>query len=666
MTAAYLEGYREIKLLLPKSANLDIDFDNVKLINNEHIELKLVDKYLNDNRWHVYYKTNCNLFPHLDYVIGLSNKSTIKVRLGRITRTLEFDEINYYDGPLGVEYHQEFTIFRTWSPVAKVVKLSLPYLKKNIDLTYKGKGLWETKLEGDLDGQPYFYYVRVNEVFVKVLDPYAFASTTNSLFNYVIDFNKTYQFQYPRPKFSGYNTDAVICEMHLKDFSYTLEGDESAYLKAFKEYDGVGINYLKDMGITHAQIMPVNTFYGVDESFDIFYNWGYNPSEYFSISGWFATKPNDAYNRINEFKMMIDNYHKKGILVNLDVVFNHVFKQETFSMNRLVPGYIFRTDLSGFMTNGSGCGNDIATEHKMISRFIVDNLVYFTKFYQIDGFRFDLMGLLDAKTLQTAYEKVKAINPQTIFYGEGWYMKTGLDSNLLASNRALLPEFGYFNDFFRDCVKGNPFNLNKGLATGGRINKKNLMHAIMGSGNPIQSLNFIECHDNYTIADQIDLTLPNLPLDKKIDLLRLGIGIMFVSQGMPFIHLGMEFGRSKQGISNSYKDSLEINKVDWSLISEYRDLVNSVKDLISIRKEIPLLRLHTKEEVESLIRFGNEEIFNYTLNNEYRIFIKDDYSFDEIYLKGTLIFDGLKKEEEIENLVLTKPGVYIVKTKEAF
>lgn len=665
MKAAYLEGYREIKLLLPKNANLELDFEKVFIVGHENIKFILVDKYLHDNRWHVYYQTDKNLNPHLDYIISLSNKTKIKVRLGRITRTVEFDELNYYDGPLGVEYHPEYTIFRTWSPVAKEIKLALPGLKKTIDFDFLEKGHWEIKVDGDLEGQPYFFYVRVNEVFVKVLDPYAYSSTTNSAYNFVIDFNKTYQFQFGKPSFSGYNTDAIICEMHLKDFSHTLPGDESAYLKSFKDYDRYGINYLKDLGITHAQIMPVNSFYGVDDSFDIFYNWGYNPSEYFSVSGWFSSNPNDPYNRINEFKMMVDNYHKQGLLVNLDVVFNHVFKQETFSMNRLVPGYIFRTDLSGFMTNGSGCGNDIATEHKMISRFIIDNLVYFTNFYHIDGFRFDLMGLLDAKTLQEAYKKVKEINPQTIFYGEGWYMKTGFDQNLLASNRALLPEFGYFNDFFRDCVKGNPFSLDKGLVTGGKINKKNLIHAIMGSGNPIQSLNFIECHDNYTIADQIDLTLPNLSFDKKVDLLKLGIGVMFVSQGMPFIHLGMEFGRSKQGISNSYKDSLDVNKIDWSKIEDYQEVVRAVKDLISLRKEIPLFRLHTKEEVESLIKFGNDELFNFTLNNEYRIFIKDNYLEDEVFINGILIYDGIKKHEVIDKLVLSKPGVYITKIKEA-
>ena len=414
---AYLEDYHYIKLLVHEFDMPLVDCDNL-YVSNEDDNIKLVVYKIEQfgEYFHINTTFKGRIKLYRDYFINLKENARIQLFLGQIMRTERFDIENYYDGPLGIEYHKEYTIFRVWSPVAKEIKLILD--NQEYCLEYVSKGLWVIKVDKDCESLSYYYNVRINQEFNKCLDPYALSSNINSEANYVVDMNNTYKMKYHN-NFSGNYLESIIYELHLKDVNSKKE--PSDYLALIDK-----LSYIKNMGITHIQVMPVNVFGGVDElNKDAMYNWGYNPVEFNSLSKWYSSdaKP---YTAINEFKMLVDEIHKNGLNINLDVVYNHVYVDKTFSLNVLVPGYVYRTDSQGFMTNGSGCGTDIASERKMIRRFIIDSLVHFVLDYDIDGFRFDLMGLLDYETLILAEKTIREIKPNIMLYGEGWNLSTGL------------------------------------------------------------------------------------------------------------------------------------------------------------------------------------------------------------------------------------------------
>lgn len=665
MQGAYLEDYQKIKIILKDETKFDVN--NIYICEPSLIRMELSSKIKIDSYWHLEYNVSVVLKTHIDYYIYINDEEQLHLNLGKITRTPLFEEKNFTEERLGFIYNKEWTEFRLWTPTSKEVILVLPNLKVEYHLNYHKNGIWKFKVYGDLDKQPYYYLVRIHNKFVKCLDPYAISSTINSEFNFVIDLDKTYQQKYEKPSFSGELPDSIILEMHLKDFGYLLPGNDSYYKKACMDVDNIGINYIKQLGVTHVQILPLNAFAGIDESNpDKLYNWGYNPVEYFSLTNWYSTNPEDPYCSINELKELIDLYHKNGLLVNLDVVYNHVYDWKTFSLNLLVPGYVFRTDNIDFMTNGSGCGNDLATERLMVRRLIVDSLSYFTSEYGFDGYRFDLMGLIDIETMKEISLSLKKLYPNIILYGEGWEMKTGLSKNKLAFNKDQLLNFGYFNDYFRNIVKGNPFSLEKGLITEGSIKLDSLSYLVKGSYNPSQSINFIECHDNYTVFDQMSLTLPKLTFEKRKDYLKLGLQLVVISEGIPFLHLGTEFGRSKNNNDNSYNLPISINQVNWSQIEQYQDVVQSLKDIISLRKSIKAFRLKNKEEVEKqlIINKNIKNYLEYTLLDEdstYQVIITNTYDEIQSEVSGVLIFDGRLKEQLINGLIINKPGVYIIR-----
>lgn len=633
MGNAYLEDYQLIKVITDSYTK-----DSKIEILNSNIELKLIKKHTEGKFHHLYFETSEQLKTHLDYQIQL-DYDLINLQLGKITRSYLFDELNYCDQKLGFLYTKKQTTFRLWAPVSKEVKVVLPRLNKIYDLKYQEKGLWEVSINKNLNKEPYYYLVRINDDFVKTMDPYGVASSLKEEVNFVVDLNKTYKMKTPRPVFSGNLTDAIIMEAHLKDLTHHIEG-KSNYLKALEM-----TKYFEDLGITHVQFLPVNSFYGVDEEEkDLLYNWGYNPLEYMCLTGWYASNPSNPYNKINEFKQLIDEYHKHNLMVNLDVVFNHVYKHNMFSMGKIVPGYSYRCDEYGFLTNGSYCGNDLATERKMVRKLIIDTLKFFTDFYLIDGFRFDLMGLIDIETMKEAEKEVKKLNPKAILYGEGWLMNTGLSQNLLASKKDALPNIGYFNDEYRDFLRGNPFKLDKGILMGSKLQKEKLTYLLKGSFNPNQSINYIECHDNYTLNDQMDL-VKKLSVEEKKDYLKLGLALLMISEGTPFIHLGMEIGRTKQGIDNSYKESIEINRVNFSKSFEYQDVLSYLKKLIKFRKENNVFRLTSQDIINDTYKLkdGNNSHLIYQVL-EYEILISNTY-----------------ESFEYKQKLIDKPGVYIFK-----
>lgn len=679
MFDSYLEDFNEIKIII----NRKDDFDNYQIFikkNNTQSQLTLIKKEYVYNNIHLYCRSNEDIEPNLDYVVEINGIGYDNLKLGKITRSKKFDQKYFFNDWLGYRYTKENTIFRIWSPVCKELKIVINGIEHN--LVYKTKGLWEIKIDGNLDKAKYYYLYRINQSFSRTLDPYAISSSVNNDVNYVIDLDKTYQYRYDYFKRDNFkNNDAIIYELNIRDATSKIEFEESG------TYDGLtnsinenyGLGYIKKLGITHIQLMPIFAFGGVDErkhnasDENFLYNWGYNPMQYNVPSGFFAKDPNDPYERVDELKRLIDKIHSLSIGINMDVVFNHVYDNNWFPMEKLVPGYTFRTDERGYLTNSSWCGNDLRTEHLMVRKLIIDSINYYQTFYKIDGFRFDLMGLIDIDTIDQIVKQVKKINPCAMIYGEGWNMDVRLDEKARANmhNSSKLSDVGFFNDYFRNTLRGSFKNI--GYSMGNKISKDELLKILKGyyhyNGefvNSTQSINYVECHDNYTFYDLCKLNLPNIDIEKIKDYARLSIGLVILSQGIPFIHAGEELLRTKKLIDNSYNEKDNINGIDWF---NPHNITNTLIDLVNIRKEYSVFRNSDKDKINNnllLEKHNTLPKFRLKNNDGYilQLIISNTYDvYDEYFAPGTtLIFDGERRiEKDIQNFTISKPGVYLFK-----
>jgi pullulanase len=507
------------------------------------------------------------------------------------------------------------------------------------------KGTWVAELAGDQDGLVYTYKVDVDGDVNEVIDPYARAATINGKRGVVVDLDSTdpKNWKSEKPKFSGSPTDAVIYELHVRDLSMdssapfpkAARGKFTAFnysnLKG-KSGQPVGMAAIKDLGITHVQLLPIYDFASVDESNPDF-NWGYDPLNYNVVEGSYSTDPNNPKQRITELKGAIQSMHDQGIRVIMDVVYNHVYNAATFSQNLIVPGYWFRTDGAGNLTNGSGCGNDVASERPMVSKFIVDSVKYWASEYNLSGFRFDLMGLIDIETMQKVSAELKNIDPSIIILGEGWNMGT-LPNSLKASQSNIdqLPRISVFNDQIRDGIKGSVFSsTDPGWATGSYLRGNDVKAGILGNtyatpllrfnfyaSTPGQSVNYVEAHDNNTLQDKILFSTGKVPPSTISRLHRLAGSIPILAQGLPFIHAGQEFQRSKSGDSNSYQSGDFVNSLKWGLVKTNAVTRNYYKGLIALRLGHPAFRQNDADSVKSSLKFlkTNDQVIAYSLNGE--------------------------------------------------
>lgn len=680
---AYIDSYEIITILLDK----DIDpinrrfylIDNTKKMKIKLNILNYFEEYYN-NKFII--QNIANLKLNCDYYIVSDLGDECLLRSGSIIRCEEFEAEFKYDGPLGFEYSKEKTTFRIWSPVAKEIEIELidGENKKRYPLMYKDKGVWEITINQDLDSIGYLYYVRIFEDFKCICDPYAISSSANGEYNYVIDINKLYKMKYSKPSFSGRYTDSIIYEASVRDYTYYLENENKGTFEGLIEnHKNTGLDYISDLGVTHLQLLPVFDFGGVDDiNKHYLYNWGYNPEQYFIPCGWYSKNPDDPYSRINELLILVDEAHKRGLRINLDVVFNHVYKYEEFPFDYLVPGYFYRVDNGGTMSNASFCGNDIATERYMASRFVIDVLKYYAKIFNASGFRFDLMGLLDIDTLNMAYKELIKIDKDIMLYGEGWNMPNPLPNHKRPHmlNHRKIPNYAFFNDRFRDCIRGSQYNKDNSISFGASEIGFDLYHLATGScldyykfDNPNQTINYVECHDNYTFFDY-GVTYLNKEEDKVLDAAKLALQTIIISLGIPFIHGGAEFFRTKQGVENSYNTKDSINMIDYSRRDKYISMVNTVKDLIQIRKEYDVFRMDNREIVkkcshllEGLMDFHTVVYMLEGTNYNIYVIIKNDYKERETKFGDLeMIFDGDKKcSIKKDKCILNRPGVYLFK-----
>jgi len=614
----YLDDFDLLTIIVPVKNYSDKD--TYLMIGNEEIIKLKIEQKMNLG---VEIKLVVSFSAYIDlgklYFVQNQKKEMSELHTGKIVRTELFDNIYRYNkDDLGFTYTKESTKFKVWTPVAKYVKISLisPLGEKSIyDLTYKNAGVWRAEIKGDLEGFRYRYIVYVNGRERVVVDPYGIASNANGEYSCVVDKDRFYKMEY-KSNFSGNMLDAIIYEMSVRDFTIDPEMDfknKGKFLgiveEGIKTKEGLsaGMDYLKELGITHVQLMPVFDFDGIDENLDIpQYNWGYNPQQYFVPEGWFSTEPNNPYSRINEFREMIDNLHKNNISVVMDVVYNHVFNAEEYPLEKLVPGYPYHVDRQGICTNISGCHNDVASHRKMMRKLIIDNAKYWVNEFNIDGFRFDLMGLIDYETMNELRQELHEISEHIIVYGEGWNMYSSNLTDRMAhmKNKNVIPTIGFFNDKFRETIKGATFKvMEKGYATGETSDIETVKQVLLGSAYnrymfkyTTQSINYVECHDNMTFFDKASSITDDLELVRKQEML--ATSMVLLAQGVPFLHAGQEFFRTKQMDENSYISSDEINLIDWERRARFNDSVEYIKQLIAIRKKYNCFKLKSTSELE--------------------------------------------------------------------
>lgn len=637
ITTAYFDSSRKVKLELSKKYS-ELSLPNGGFQIDNGLKITKVTGLNGD-------AAGSTIFAlELDQDIDLSKTYRIthpameprEIALGNAMASEAFaKQFTYTGDDLGNTYSKSKTAFRLWAPTASKVDL-LTYPNANAtnatthSMTKDVNGTWITSLSGDRDGVVYMYSVTVNGVTNEVIDPYVRAATLNGRRGVVVDLASTNPagWNKKKPAFSGRPTDATFYELHVRDLSMdpaapfpdSVRGKFSALtLSDIKGKDGqpLGVAAIKDLGITHLQLLPIYDFASVDEGNPTF-NWGYDPQNYNVPEGSYSSDPSNPKARIIELKRAIQGLHDQGIRVVMDVVYNHVYDAGTFSQTKIVPGYWFRTTPSGALTSASGCGNDSASERSMVSKFIVDSVKYWASEYNLSGFRFDLMGLHDVATMAQVRSELDKIDPSIIIIGEGWNMGTHPDE-IRSNQRNIkkLPGIAVFNDQIRDGIKGSVFESNaKGFATGefikggsvkagvvGNIQYSNDLSPSFTTLSPAQSVNYVEAHDNNTLQDKLVASLPQAKSDEITRIHRLSGAIPILAQGIPFIHAGQEFQRSKNGDSNSYKSSDAVNSLKWGLMTENKATRDYYRGLLSIRKEHPVFRLATTAQVKKSLKF---------------------------------------------------------------
>ena len=546
-----------------------------------------------------------------------------------------FAENFHYDGTdLGAVINGDSTTFKVWAPTASKVLLNLfeaghdVAAYKTVEMTKGEKGVW-SYTEACGHGTYYTYTVTTSVGTQEAVDPYAKAAGVNGNRGMVVDLSLTNPAGWENAAFntniSSYS-EAIIWEVHVRDFSNKIASSQykGKYL-AFTETglvneygQAVGVDYLKQLGITHVHLLPVYDYATVDESNpDSEFNWGYDPKNYNVPEGSYSTDPFNGAVRIMEYKQMVQALHEAGIGVIMDVVYNHTYDANS-SFNRIVPYYYYRYTSTGANSSASGCGNDTASERYMYGKFMVESTAYWMQEYKLDGLRFDLMGLHDLATMQEVESAVHTINPQALIYGEGWTMGSTIDGSKQA-NQSNISEIvptgdaiggiAVFNDAIRDGLKGSVFDAtSQGYISGaGKANLNKVLFGIRGGegigiGWAVKNdmvINYMSAHDNNTLWDKLLLSNPNDSEDARNRMNKLGAAILMISQGTPFWQAGEEMLRTKDGDENSYKSSDAINNIDWSVLHEgtreYETMLY-YKGLIEMRKAYSIFRSNVAVE----------------------------------------------------------------------
>ena len=568
----------------------------------------------------------------------------------------DFDDRFFYEKEdLGSNYSKEATEFVMWAPLASEVKVKLisPNNETIVrEMIREDKGIYRLKIKEDLLNYKYRYIINNSGVVTEAKDLYGKEVSLNSEYSVVIDTDALLKIKNVKPQTEIKNyVDAVIYETNIRDLNegnYNNTVNKGKYA-GFAETDRktvggnpAGLDYIKYMGFTHVQIQPVLDFDSKDDiKTNNWYNWGYDTLSFFALEGSYALRPEVPASRILEFKEMVNKYHENDLRIVMDVVYNHIYEYENSDFEKTVPHYYFRRRRNHYLSNASGCGNDFASERKMASKIIIDSVKYLFKYFDIDGLRFDLMGLLDIATVKACYKEARKIKSDAILYGEGWDMGEELPKEEKASknNAALLKEFGFFNDAYRDIVKGpsSSFNLHeKGYICGNTDYAFGLDYAFHASTLPLsyqpmfnsanQSINYLECHDNSTLYDK--LLVSNAFEEEKVLLDRVDLAnhILLLSFGVPLVHAGQEIGQSKDGLDNTYK-TIGVNNLNYRLVDERFDMVNRFRLFNILRKKLAYTKLFKPTEIKNVFEISHWDNGVYLLTAKNKNIINNEKEF---------------------------------------
>ena len=558
-----------------------------------------------------------------------------------------FHRENYYTGPLGPDYTPGGTCLRLWAPTAEAVTVTLYHkgdggaVLGTKPLVRGAHGVWSVWLPGEQHGRYYTFAVTVDGVTRETGDPYARAAGVNGVRSMIVDLARTAP--------SGWERDVrpnippaqrAVWEVSVRDFSQDAasgvrpawRGKYMAFTQQGTTLHGDGIhptclNYLKRLGVKYVQLMPIFDFGSVDEAKPLLrqYNWGYDPTNFNVPEGSYSTDPTRGEVRIRECREMIAALHAAGIGVVMDVVYNHTYRTEN-PLNSTVPYYFFRQNPDGSFSNGSGCGNEFASERPMARRYLIDSILYWAKEYHIDGFRFDLMGLYDAESINAVRAALDALpgGREILLYGEPWQGGASQLHRYEANkaNLAMLNErVGIFCDDTRDAIKGGCFDAREpGYVEGKPGSFWDIGAAVaawcrsdrLPPHAPSQIVSYVSAHDNFTLWDKLLCVRYEKPEFTARDTValaqnRLAAGIYLTSFGLPFMQAGEEFARTKKGVGNSYRSFPALNRLDWNRAEQYHALVDYYRGLLALRAAFPRLGSTDRHAPEALQFFALEQ-----------------------------------------------------------
>ena len=605
-----IEGIK-IKNITPYDINSGDITNKVKIITEQKIDLKQT------------------------YKVKIENLADTNTEIGKVIRSEEFDNLFYYGGnDLGNTYTPQHTKFRLWAPTASEAKL-VTYKKwsdkigAEINMQQGEKGTWTSELKGNQKGLFYTYKVKIGDKWTEAVDPYVRAASVNGDKGAVVNLEETNPKKWKankKPKFKN-PEDAIIYELHVRDLSIQPESgikQKGKYLgvteKGTNGPEGVktGLDHIKDLGVTHVQFLPIFDYASVNEETlnEPQYNWGYDPKNFNVPEGSYSTNPYEPTVRITELKQMVQTLHDNNLRVVMDVVYNHMYNAAESNFHKLVPGYYYRYNEDGTFANGTGVGNDTASERKMMRKFMVESVTYWAKEYNLDGFRFDLMGIHDYETMNEIRKAVNQIDPSIILHGEGWDLNTPLAAELKANqkNAEKMKGIAHFNDDIRDGLKGSVFEEKENGFVNGKQNMEDRIKKGITAGidydtnsstyqDPEQVLTYVEAHDNHTLWDKLELTNSGDNEEVRKQMHKLSSSILLTSQGIPFLHAGQEFMRTKYGDHNSYKSPDSINQMDWLRRATFNNEVDYMKGLIELRKKYPAFRMTSAEQIKIHVSF---------------------------------------------------------------
>lgn len=629
MASFYLDDYRLISV---KKAELALNENLKLLVNDVETKFNISD---DDNNVYLHLEEDFNETNH--YVV-LLDKIPYEIKYRFIVQTERFDNEYRVDlNTLGSFVEGDKTIFRLWSPLTKSAVLHLDNNLYKMD--YKGRGVFELIFDKNLDKHFYHYSILRDDVY-QFSDPFSYADKDHKN-SYVVDRSKL---AYQKCELPLIDTP-IIYETSVRDF--TSDSVSFKHPQTFKgmceenvKLDGypIGFDYLKKLGITYVQLMPIFSF-DLDHSE---YNWGYNPLTYNSLHLPYCFDKG-PYGQIEELRNFISLAHKNGIGVTFDVVYNHVYNVKSFNLANMLPFYFFRYK-DGKLGNASYCGNEVRTESYFAREYLKLLVKRFIEIYDVDGYRFDLMGIIDVDTINELKNSARSLKPSFLMYGEGWNMGdiVPYEYRSIKENAYKLQDVAFFNDDFRRTIRGNYIDDKNAYMLGFVDNKDRVKHVLSGSYeyglNIKQTINYIECHDNYTVYDKVSRFFDDNKMIIRV--CKLSLALVMISRGIPFINSGEEFLRTKHGIDNTYNLDDSINMLDWHRKNNYLEVSNYFSDLCLLRKtnkefveektQVSFVDYYEAliYKIGSLKVFINPCIFDHVYNdgNEYNV-IFDDSGF---------------------------------------